>query len=103
MRRRRPERAGQYEDGIYLKLTGSLAANVRALREGYGWTQEEAAERCEMATSMLQRVEAGDANLTLTTLARLCRGFAAEPQALFDTATPATKRRRGRPRATTRR
>jgi transcriptional regulator with XRE-family HTH domain len=83
VRRRRTERAGQYQTTAYRTLQGSLASNVRRLRLERGWTQEEAAHRCTMATRLLQRVEAGSVNATLTTLARICHGFRIEVVQLF--------------------
>jgi transcriptional regulator with XRE-family HTH domain len=84
MRRRRPEREQHYISDEYVTLQALLAANVRALRAQSGWSQEQAAEACGMATRLLQRVEAGDANTTMATLARLCAGFAVEPSRLFE-------------------
>ncbi|OJT19342.1 hypothetical protein BO221_37125 [Archangium sp. Cb G35] len=60
-----------------------MAAAVRRLREEKGWTQEEAAHRCQMTTRLLQRVEGEDVNLTLTTLARLCEGLGVDVAQLF--------------------
>lgn len=75
MRRRRLARASQYESDAYRELQFRLSSNARRLREEKRWSQEEAADRCAMATRLLQRVESGKVNLTLTTLARLCEGF----------------------------
>jgi ribosome-binding protein aMBF1 (putative translation factor) len=74
-RRRNPARVDQYRSRAYRDLQVRLVVNVQEVREERGWTQEEAAHRCEMATRILQRVEAGEVNLTLTSLARLCEGL----------------------------
>jgi len=77
-RKRRPERAEQYESDAYRELQRRLATAVRRLREEKGWTQEEAAHRCGMTTRLYQRVEGEEVNLTFTSLARLCQGFAVD-------------------------
>jgi transcriptional regulator with XRE-family HTH domain len=71
MRRRRSARAPLYWSPAFRRLAESLGANVLRLRKARGWTQEQAAEHCEIAPRMLQAIEAGDVNATLVTLARL--------------------------------
>ena len=39
------------------------------------------------------RIEAGVLNVTLTTIARLCRGFRVDPQELFKPASPRARHR----------
>ena len=82
MRTRRPERDRLYRSPGFRRLSERLGANVRRLRASRGWTQEVAAERCEIATRMLQAIEAGGVNATLVTLARLASGFDVDVQDL---------------------
>ncbi len=51
-----------------LKVFG---ANVRRERSAQGLTQDELAERAEIATRNLQKVEAGELNILLTTVIRI--------------------------------
>jgi DNA-binding Xre family transcriptional regulator len=83
MRRRRPQRAQQYRSRAYRELLVRLAGNVRRLRWERAWSQEEAAHRSGMSTRVLQRVETADANVTFTTLARLCEGLAVDVRDLL--------------------
>ncbi len=61
-----------------------LAGNVRRLRQKAGWTQEQAAEAIGIATRHYQKVEAGDVNVTLATLAKVAKAFGVTVKALFD-------------------
>ncbi|MDB4928641.1 MAG: transcriptional regulator [Myxococcaceae bacterium] len=60
-----------------------VGVNLRRLRGEKGWTQEEAGARCEMLMQQFQRIESGQVNLTLTTVARLLSGFGIDAVALF--------------------
>jgi transcriptional regulator with XRE-family HTH domain len=53
------------------RLRRALARNVRRLREQGGFTLEEVSYRAGMAWRHWQKVEAGEVNATLRTLARL--------------------------------
>ncbi len=82
--RRKIERRPQYEDPTYLDLLGRLSANLRRLRDERGWTLEQAAERCQIESyQYLQAIEAKRQNATMTTLARLCKGFGVTMAELF--------------------
>lgn len=74
-KRRKASRQPQYESEVFHEIQARVAAAVRSLRKKAKISQEEAAHRCEMSTRLLQQVESAEANLTLTTLARLCEGF----------------------------
>jgi transcriptional regulator with XRE-family HTH domain len=101
MRRQTKVREAQYKRPLYRELIGRIAANVRRLRESSGWTQEEAAFQCDgMATYVFQCVEAGETNITATTIARLAEGFGVDPQELLAPAKVPPKRRPGRPKST---
>lgn len=83
MRQRRSARDPQYKSEAYQLVQSRLAENVERLRSSKGWTQEEAAHRCAMATRQFQHVEHGTANVTLTTVARLCEGLEVDVGLLF--------------------
>ncbi|MBK7859657.1 MAG: helix-turn-helix transcriptional regulator [Archangiaceae bacterium] len=83
VRRRRADRLPLYEEPTYRELQRRLAGNARRLRAERELNQEEAAHQCEMSTRLYQRAETAGANLTLTTLARICHGFHVDVSELF--------------------
>lgn len=74
-RKRKAVRAPQYTAPAYRALCGQLAAYLRAGRAARGWTQEQAAERCELSPTVYRYLESGRHNATLVTLARIALGF----------------------------
>jgi transcriptional regulator with XRE-family HTH domain len=96
--RRRSDRLPQYETVAFRGIVARFTSNLRRLRESRGWTQAEAAEKCEMIPQQYQRTETGGMNLTFTTLARITEGFGVDVKELFEVAPPLAKRRRGRPK-----
>jgi transcriptional regulator with XRE-family HTH domain len=49
----------------------TFGANVRRERVRRGWTQEKLAEKSDLATRNLQKIEAGEINILLTTAFRI--------------------------------
>lgn len=82
-RRRRQDRLHLYEGETYRALQARLARNVKRLRERRSWTQEEAAHQLGMSTRLYQRAESREANLTLSTIARISEGFEVDVVELF--------------------
>lgn len=96
--RRKEERAAQYRSPSFVEWVERISANVRRLRDARKWTQEMAAEACELDMRHFQGLEAGTLNPTITTLAQLTKGLEVDPIELL-LATPKPQRRRpGRPR-----
>jgi len=52
-----------------------LGANLRRERSAKGITQERLAEMCDVNTRTIQKIEAGDINILVTTLRRLKRAL----------------------------
>lgn len=79
-------------------ISQRLGANARRLREGREWTQEHTAWRSRLAVRMYQSLEAGAANPTFATIARLCDAFEVDVQELLLPSAAPEARRPGRPR-----
>lgn len=99
MRARNAARTVRYENAAYRALLVRIASNLRRLRAAKGWTQEEAAFRCDnMSAPLLRRIELAATNITAVTLSRLAEGFAVDPTALVAAVTePPPTTPRGRP------
>jgi transcriptional regulator with XRE-family HTH domain len=88
----------------------SLAANIRALRERRGWTQEQLAEAAGLATRYVQTLESPKANPRALILVAVADALGVEIGRLFKPATfharepgrPYGRGRAGRPPATRR-
>lgn len=49
----------------------SFAANVQRLRRKRGWTQEDLADKVELSARYVRRLESGEVDATLRTIARV--------------------------------
>ncbi|MBI4702179.1 MAG: helix-turn-helix transcriptional regulator [Deltaproteobacteria bacterium] len=65
------------------RLRRTLAANVHRARQAAGLTLEEAADRAGMHWRHWQKIEAGEVNATLRTLARLAGALGTPAGALL--------------------
>lgn len=61
----------------------ALGRRVRSLRLAHDWTLEHAAERMQLDFKHLQKIEAGQINVTLATLVRLSQGLGEPISELF--------------------
>lgn len=75
-----------------------LGGNVQRLRQRRGWTQEYLAEVTDLDLSYTQRVERGQVNATLGTLATFADALGVTPSALLRPGKPPVITR-GRPSA----
>jgi hypothetical protein len=69
-------------------LRKRVRVNVRRLRQAAGLTLKVAAERAELHWRHWQKLEAGEVNLTLMTLARVAWALRVEPAVLLDEPPP---------------
>lgn len=63
-----------------------LAKNLRLMRKRRGMTQEELAARSGLSPRHIQKLEAGEVNVTLRTVALLANALQVDLQKLFSTA-----------------
>ena len=61
-----------------------LGANIRRERTAKGMTQEGLAELCDLNARTVQKIEAGQINILVTTLRRLQRALDCSWQRLLD-------------------
>ncbi len=60
-----------------------LAGSTKRLRAARGWSQEQAAENAKLNPRHYQKIERGEVNVTLSTIAQLCRAFGVDVTDLF--------------------
>jgi transcriptional regulator with XRE-family HTH domain len=68
------------------RVRQKLAANARQLREEGGLTLEEVANRAGIHWRHWQKIESGEVNLTLASLARVADALQVEPARLLSSA-----------------
>ncbi|MBI4704841.1 MAG: helix-turn-helix transcriptional regulator [Deltaproteobacteria bacterium] len=76
--RRRPE-----EQGDYRRWLRAIGARVAGRRKAQGWTQEQAAEHCQLDLKFYQDLEYGRRPMSTRTLFFVARGLLAEPHELL--------------------
>lgn len=64
-------------------LQEMLGENVRAARAERGWTQEVLADRTELSTVQISRIERGRREIRLGTLIRVIDGLEIQPDRLL--------------------
>jgi len=69
----------------FIALRSRVGANVREERVFQGISQEELACRADMGWRHLQKIEAGEVNVTLLTLARLGKALKVDPTTFLAT------------------
>jgi transcriptional regulator with XRE-family HTH domain len=70
---------------------------VAERRRAYGLTQEQLAEGLDVSLKYLQRVEAGEENLTIASVVKLANALAVEPNYLLRPPRSTARRGPGRP------
>jgi transcriptional regulator with XRE-family HTH domain len=83
------------------RLIRNVGERLGEIRREGGLTQQEVADRLHVTLRYVQRVEAGEENLTLRSLAEFANALKVPPEELFTVPRP-RKRQRGRPGKRTR-
>ena len=79
----------------YAAACKAFGLRVRQLRDERAWTLEAAAAAMDIDLKHLQKVEAGQLNLTMVTILRIADGFDVAPESLF-AGIPVRSRRKAR-------
>lgn len=87
MRRRTPE-----------QLVTDVGHRIRELREGLGLTQQVLSEQLKMSPQYYRRVESGQVNVSVQTLATFAKALKVDPGALLDRPGRRVRPKRGRPK-----
>jgi transcriptional regulator with XRE-family HTH domain len=77
-----------------------VGGRVAEERRSLGLTQEELAERLDVSLKYLQRLEAGQENLTVRSVVGLANALSVAPGELMQSPREAPRRKPGRPRQT---
>lgn len=78
----------------------SVGRRIAELRAARGWTQEAFAQEAEVSVGYVRRLEAGDENLTLSSMVRLANLLEVAPIDLLKTPRSLLARRGRPPRVT---
>jgi transcriptional regulator with XRE-family HTH domain len=83
------------------RLLLGVGRRLAEVREGRGWSQEEAAERLGLSSRMIRKLESGG-NTTVRRLALIALAYDVRLASLFEEPRSELPRRPGRPRLTRR-
>lgn len=75
-------------DRDVLAASAAFGRRLRELRTAHGLSQEELANRTDMRSNVLGRLERGSREPRLTTILRVARGLEVQPGALLDDLRP---------------
>jgi transcriptional regulator with XRE-family HTH domain len=87
-------------DARVIEVLGHIGANLLALRQRRGLTQQQLADAADVDLRFLQRLEQGQHNVSVAVLVALADALTVVPSRLFRETEAPPPRRRGRPRKT---